>query len=188
MPGLISAGANDARELVDDPRRLVLIEPLSGPFARLQENFADRQDVTLVQAALGASPGKAEMYVSDYDESSSLLEPALHRKFYVAQFEDRETVRVRTLDGVMGQVKRPAEFDAMILDVQGYELEVLKGATRTLRRLRWIKCEVNIAEMFANCAQMPQIDAFLKPLGFRRTETDLHGLHSLWGDAIYQRP
>lgn len=181
--GLIHVGANDGREYLDEhPSPLVLIEPQRAAFKRLRANLSGRPDITLVRKALGSKPGKATLNLAEPDDSSSLLHPRRHLELMPEiRFRGTQAVTVDTLDNVMRGI--PGRFTRLVLDVQGFELEVLKGATETLRRICWIQCEVNTDEVFAGCAQVEQIDEFLS--GFRRTETDLHG--GCWGDAIYER-
>lgn len=185
MPaGLIHVGANDGREYLFTHGRMVLIEPQRSAYNRLLANFQERSDVTLLNVALGAAPGVAVLNLAEPDDSSSLLIPRKHLELMPEiAFRGTETVPVDTLDNVMAGIE--GDFDQMVLDVQGYELEVLKGATETLKGIRWLKCEVNVDEVFTGCALMEEIDEFLFPLGFQRTTTDLHG--GCWGDAIYSR-
>jgi FkbM family methyltransferase len=183
VSGLIHVGANDGSEYLRSTRRLVLIEPQASAYARLAQNFAGSPNVTLVNVAIGSRRGTAELRIcANADQSSSLLDPAEHlTRIPQAIFKGREPVRVERLDTVMRGIR--GEFDELVVDVQGYELEVFKGAPRTLRSIRRITCEVNTAEMFAGCALIDEIDAHLAD--FDRTSTDLYG--GVWGDAIYER-
>jgi hypothetical protein len=67
------------------------------------------------------------------------------------------------------------------MDVQGFELEVLKGATETLKGIDYVYCEINRDEVYEGCAKIWELDAFLKD--FTRVETSWAG--GSWGDAIY---
>lgn len=69
------------------------------------------------------------------------------------------------------------------LDVQGYELEVLKGAENTLKHIEYIYTEVNEKELYENCVYINELDEFLTD--FKRAETEMtsHG----WGDGLYIR-
>jgi hypothetical protein len=70
--------------------------------------------------------------------------------------------------------------------VQGYELEVLKGARKTLPQIQRLVCEVNLDEVYEGCALVDEVDAFLDEHGFRRTALDLHARGGC-GDATYER-
>tara|TARA_B100000965_G_scaffold362182_1_gene344050 strand:- start:137 stop:385 length:249 start_codon:yes stop_codon:yes gene_type:complete len=71
------------------------------------------------------------------------------------------------------------------MDVQGYELEVLKGATETLKNINYVYCEVNRDEVYENNAYVEEIDEFLAGYGMERVETNWAG--DIWGDALYIR-
>lgn len=68
-------------------------------------------------------------------------------------------------------------------DIQGAELLALKGAAAHIHNADVLYMEVNVKELYKNCALMSEIDAFLSDYGFKRVITELtqHG----WGDALY---
>jgi len=73
------------------------------------------------------------------------------------------------------------------IDVQGYELEVFKGGTETLKGIDAIYTEINKAELYEGCALVEDLDAFLKLHGFSRVgEWCPYEPHN-WGDALYTR-
>ena len=69
------------------------------------------------------------------------------------------------------------------MDVQGYELEVLKGGIKTLENIDYVYCEVNRDEVYENNALIQEIDEFLSSYDLVRVETDWMG--GTWGDAFY---
>ncbi len=70
-------------------------------------------------------------------------------------------------------------------DVQGYELEVLKGATKTLEKVDYVYCEVNRDEVYENNAYVEELDEFLAQYDMERVMTSWEG--QIWGDALYVR-
>lgn len=187
--GLIHVGAWDGREYLAEaehsPRHLILIEPQSDAYRLLERDFSRFQLVTLVNAACGASEGEVEMYRSKPDHSSSVLAPKAHLTLFPSiTFDEKETVPLLTLDRVMEG--REPDYEELVVDVQGYELEVLKGAEKTLETIRRIRCEVSTVELYEGCAKLEDVDSFLEEHGFSRVRTDLMygGVH---GDAVYWR-
>jgi hypothetical protein len=75
------------------------------------------------------------------------------------------------------------EYNFLCLDVQGYELEVLKGAGKTLKQIDYILCEVNKDKVYDKCCHVNEIDDFLSTYGFERILTNWEGI--IWGDALY---
>ena len=69
------------------------------------------------------------------------------------------------------------------IDVQGYELEVLKGAGDILGCIQLMILEVNVAEVYENCVLVDELDEFLQGYNFQRVGT--YWQSASWGDAIY---
>ena len=133
--------------------------------------------------AIGSCEGEAELFVESLNQgqSNSLLEPALHLKQYPQiVFSQREKVNIRQLDYFEIET-----CNFLNMDVQGFELEVLKGGEKTIDKLDYVYSEVNRAETYKNCAQINQLDEFLLPKGFVRVQTIWAG--GIWGDALWVR-
>ena len=71
------------------------------------------------------------------------------------------------------------------MDVQGYELEVLKGGSKTLEHVDYDYCEANRDEVYEGNTYFEEIDEFLKDYTMIRVLTDWMG--GTWGDAFYIR-
>lgn len=187
MAGVIHVGAWTGDEYLDVPGPLILIEPQRGPFNVMQRHFRDRRfkDVDLVQVACGAESGTAVLHAAYPDHSSSLLKPKVNERFggSVKFTGDREVVDVRTLDSI---VRGSNRYDTLRIDAQGYELEVLRGATDTLFRLSRVEVEIHDPEVYEGAASLEKIDALLGAAGFKRTSWDTEGSDDL-GDAVYER-
>ena len=69
------------------------------------------------------------------------------------------------------------------VDVQGWELEVFKGAARTLENIDIIYSEVNFEELYKGCCLVGDLDTFLGNYGFIRVLTNAKP--RTWGDALY---
>jgi hypothetical protein len=65
------------------------------------------------------------------------------------------------LSGVTG-------YDVLVLDTQGAELLVLKGATSLLPHIRYVRAEAADFEAYAGCCTLAELDDFLREYGFRR--------------------
>jgi len=114
--------------------------------------------------------------------SNSLLKPIKHLDQYPSiQFTTTEEVEVRPLDEITSHLLTRGNL--LVMDVQGFELEVLKGATQTLNQIDYIYTEVNRDEVYENCARVEQLDEFLTD--FSRVETSWAG--GSWGDSWYIR-
>jgi hypothetical protein len=71
------------------------------------------------------------------------------------------------------------------MDTQGYELEILKGASETLPFIDHIFCEVNINNVYENCPDLQSINSFLENYGFHLKEN--WWTSNDWGDCYWNR-
>jgi len=159
-----------------------IFEPCFNTFKKLQHTAANYTNVNCYNVALGSVETNLPLYTetSNNGQSNSLLKPKLHTIQYPSiVFNDVVNVEVKTLDSF----NFDANFNFLNIDVQGFELEVLKGGQKTLQNIEYIICEVNNAELYENCPRVENIDAFLEQFNFKRTETDWLG--GTWGDAFY---
>jgi FkbM family methyltransferase len=187
IKGIIHIGGHYGEELEDYVRNgvqeIIIFEPITSSFEILKERSQNiNANIQGHQVALGSTPGTFKMYVSNNEkQSSSILKPKVHLEQHAwVLFDDFEDVEVKLLD----------DFDCeghnfICMDVQGYELEVLKGGTKTLEGVDYICCEVNRAELYENNAYVEEIDSYLSQYNMTRVETNWAG--GTWGDALYVR-
>lgn len=188
ITGVIHVGAHYGQEYQDYAaagiRQVLFIEPCQYAFKILQNTFTDIPGVKLFKSACGESFSIADMHVeqANHGMSNSLLKPAKHLDQYPSiLFTDTEEVEVRPLDEITSHLSTRGNL--LVMDVQGFELEVLKGALQTLKQIDYIYTEVNRDEVYENCARVEQLDNFLTD--FTRVETNWGG--GTWGDAWYIR-
>lgn len=140
-------------------------EPFDGSRAKLERVIPAGRVVHVHPMALGATDGESDFIVTADDDSSSLLPPAKTQveNFPGAQSAAVVSVNVRTLDGQLSSVERPA---LLKLDVQGGELDALKGATHTLDAIDFILAECSFVELYEGQALVGEIVEFLAEKGF----------------------
>ena len=185
ITGVIHVGGHYGEELQDyideGIQDIVLFEPLNENFDILKEK-AENLNANIVghQVALGPEKGTATMYVSDNEkQSSSILKPKVHLTHHPhVKFPETEEVEVGRMDDY-----HTGNYNFLNMDVQGYELEVLKGGREVLKQIKYVYCEVNRAEVYKNNAMVQDIDDFLGEYGMVRKQTDWAG--DIWGDALY---
>jgi FkbM family methyltransferase len=74
-----------------------------------------------------------------------------------------ETRRLRRLDSLLKSIAAPA---LLKIDAQGYELEILKGATELLPAIEAILLEISIIEINKGAPLLHDVVVFMKALGF----------------------
>lgn len=144
-------------------------EPLRGEARIFRDVFAGDPAVTLHEHALGEEAGSAVIHVSGRADSSSLLPIGdLQSRLYPATAEvGQSEIPVRRLDD-LPEVWRPYRHILCKLDVQGFELPVLRGAAEALRHCEWVYAECSEVPLYVGQALAPEVHAFLESHGFRR--------------------
>ena len=185
IKGIIHIGGHYGEEITDylseGIQNIVVFEPLNENFDILSEKVKDlNANIEGYQVALGSKPGEYKMYVSDNEkQSSSILKPKVHLTHHPhVKFPSVETVEVHLLDDY-----NCYDYNFINMDVQGYELEVLRGGLETLKQVDYVYCEVNRDEVYEHNAYVQEIDEFLSDYDMIRVETDWAG--DIWGDALY---
>ena len=185
IKGIIHIGGHYGEEITDYLREgiqnILVFEPLNENFDILSEKVKDlNANIEGYQVALGSKPGEYKMYVSDNEkQSSSILKPKVHLTHHPhVKFPSVEAVEVHLLDDY-----NCYDYNFINMDVQGYELEVLRGGLETLKQVDYVYCEVNRDEVYEHNAYVQEIDEFLSDYDMIRVETDWAG--DIWGDALY---
>ncbi|WP_226366707.1 FkbM family methyltransferase [Pseudonocardia sp. ICBG162] len=142
--------------------RIVCFEPLAEAARRIHEVVPGRVEVHVT--AVGSSPGAVDIHVSGHDDSSSLL-PIGHQAevFPGTAATGTREVPVTTLAGHLATAEGPV---LLKIDVQGFELEVLRGAGDDLGRVDELLCECSFVELYTGQALAGEVVGFLADRGF----------------------
>lgn len=191
--GVIHAGAHVGQE-VEQYLQLgfehgVFFEPQPQMIECVKEKVRSIPKYRAVEAALGEAKGVGTLYTetTNWGMSASLLKPKDHLIQYPqVQFDGSIQVPVTTLSDYF-KTDDIRNYNFLNMDVQGFELSVLKGGMAIISALDAIYAEVNRAELYEGCAQIEQIDSFLSEFNFQRVE--LYWACETWGEALYvKRP
>jgi FkbM family methyltransferase len=143
------------------------------------------------------------LYVTQHPMCSSLYPP---NEAFLQQFSslavmalDR-TVPVETVSlDEFCTSEEISNIDFLQVDVQGADLQVLKGAEQILQSVSAVQIEVEYAPLYIGQPLFAEIDQFLRAQGFslfdmtvaRRSRSVIHSIRRpgqpLWGDALYLR-
>jgi len=162
---------------------MYLFEPQNEIFSELVENVTKYKNVQCFNFGLGAENKIVTFYknTNNDSQSSSVLKPKEHLKYHPhVKFEKSKDIHIKTLDSLEN-----ISVNFLNLDVQGYELEVLKGSINTLKKIDFILTEVNRKELYEKCVLINELDKFLDNQGFLRCETKWWNNTGTWGDAFY---
>ncbi len=121
----------------------------------------------LHRVALGASAGETTLHVSAQDDSSSLLPigPEQVRAFPGTQEARKVSVQVDVLSSYLtDDLSRPC---LLKIDVQGLELDVLRGAGDRLALVDEVFVEASFVPLYTGQALVGEVVAFLADRGLR---------------------
>jgi len=175
---VVDGGANKgrmaARFLEAWPGASVLAyEPQPRLARKLAKRFLGEPRVRVRQAALGAAAGRLTLNVLASATCSSLLAPTGIREKHadkpmdVAQRVEVEVVRL--------DQECPAPPDILKLDLQGYELEALRGAEDLLPGIGAVLCELSFEPLYAGQPLGWDVADWMAERGFR-----VEGLYQPW--------
>ncbi|MEK6278010.1 MAG: FkbM family methyltransferase [Actinomycetota bacterium] len=155
--------------------RIVSFEPLSEAFERLQGASANDPAWEAHKLALGERPATATMHVAANEgQSSSLLEMGQrHREAAPGSgYVGEEEVEVASLDSLAPRLLGPSKRVCLKVDVQGYELAVLRGAAATLPRISLVQSEVSLAPLYEGQPSLEQLTDYLGSFGLEMVASD----------------
>ena len=138
--------------------KMVMIEAQHGQEEILRKVTNQLEATSHHISLLGAEKGIAvDFHINS--TVSSVLEEHSSNNF---QKERRHT---QTLDGLVGNLTISPDF--LKLDVQGYELEILKGSKKTLKSVQFILCEVSLIDINKNCPLITEVFTYLDKIDFK---------------------
>jgi FkbM family methyltransferase len=118
--------------------RVIGVEPQPLCLDLLRRWYGQHPQITLVGAAVGATPGEQMLWISSATPTVTSLAPAWIAtvqqapSFAGVRWDAQTTVPVLTLDHLIEQYGQPVFCK---IDVEGYELEVLRGLSQPLPAL-----------------------------------------------------
>lgn len=149
--------------------RIVCFEPSSEALATLRETAAALPgEIDISHFALAADDGEATLHLAANSVSSSLLEMTdTHVEHAPASgTEGTEQVEAVRLDTIAGKLIGDATQPMLKLDLQGGELDALRGAEQTLPRIRIVECELSLVELYEGQPLLPEVFDHLHDAGF----------------------
>lgn len=162
--------------------KVIGFEPVKAECDKLNAKVAASGSKTEVYLPYAVGDGsRRTFHICNHAMTSSLYEPNtkllklfqnLEELVRVVKTEEMDTKRLDDLPEV-------AETDYLKLDIQGAELDVLKGATNLLKRVVVINTEVEFVPLYKGQPLFADVDTFLRSRGFL-----LHALPGCVGRAF----
>jgi len=134
-------------------------EVLPTPSTRILRMADSHQNVKLIPCLLG-SEIRRNVQLNLAETASSVLAEKAHPQSASANFP------MRTIDDVVENDLQGRAPGLLKMDVQGYELEVLKGATESLKSIQVILAEVNLLDIYDGVPLLAELISWLQPRGW----------------------
>jgi FkbM family methyltransferase len=157
----------------------------------LQANLAKcgrRRDRVAI-AAVSSSSGEEVLLHRVENSISTSLKPMGegHKRFlpFLHQITPTTTTTITLDDLLAREGLLPDQFDFLYLDVQGSELDVLRGAKRSLAAVQHVMTEVSSREHYEGGARESELHSALVDAGFRLVERLMLPIGH--GNALYSR-
>lgn len=195
VDGVIDVGANCGqfslicRSALRDVS-ILAFEPIPSAARIFRKVHGHSPRVRLIESALGEFKGVATLHVSESADSSSLL-PIGRRQTDLF----RNTSEIGTISVSVNRLDDFCEWwlgrnrQLLKLDVQGYELNVLRGAVETLKTCGFVYVECSEVALYDGQALRPEVEKFLGSHGFTmkgRFNEQIHGGQLIQADYLFK--
>jgi FkbM family methyltransferase len=174
VSGVIHVGANAGQERELYAKlglRVIWIEPIPEVFEKLKANVENFPRQRALKCLVTDQDNMMYPFhiANNEGHSSSILYLNLHKDIWPqVAYEKTITLLSKTLPSLLEEEHVDySEYDSLVMDTQGSELLVLKGAVSILENFTYIKTEVPDFESYTGCCQLADIASFLAQHGYR---------------------
>ena len=136
-------------------------EPDKTHFACLEKNLEPFNNVSLYNCAIGNEEGFVKLTEETATQNTRVI-------------QEKGDTKICTIDSL-----NLDNVDLIKIDVEGFEMEVLKGATETIKNVEYIMIELNNNTKRYGSSNL-EIEKHLPTLGFKM-------LFKIWPDIVYRR-
>lgn len=197
---ILDVGANTGQFASDIRKtgftgKIISFEPLSSAYELLKRNASkDKAWVIHPRCAIGDTEGKISINISGNSVSSSAL-PMLDAHLSAAnesRYIGAEEAPLTTLDSVAQECINPSDSYFIKIDTQGFEWQVLNGASQVLSGAKGVLCEMSTVPLYQGQRLWWEVYERLLSSGFslwaiQKGFTDPENGRTLQFDAIFFR-
>jgi FkbM family methyltransferase len=132
-------------------------EPIKEVFDILKKNFISK-NIVINNYACGDKNSFKNFNFNKLSYTSSFLEiNKKNKRAYLFQNKKINKIKIIKLDNYIKQHDIKC-IDILKVDAQGYELKILKGGEKSLKKIKFIEIEVTLDDIYINNPSLYQID------------------------------
>jgi FkbM family methyltransferase len=175
--------------------KIEAFEPASETLRALERTIANWPRIRAHKLALGAGSEIRAFHNNTMAQTSSLRRPtAAGEKYFAGLVSQSRQEEVRVIS--LSEFCREHEIDCLDiikLDLQGNEMDALRGAGDLVAMAKIVFIEVQFLQIYEDAARFSELDMFLRSKGF-----DLYQFYALvrspidgqllYGDALFVKP
>lgn len=198
-PIIVEAGAFDGKETIKMaacwPQSTIhAFEPVPYIYEKLKANTAHLANVHCYPLALSDTTGTSTLYISEKpkhpgipSQANSLLKPDKRLELSSLIFPTTMEVPTVTLDTWANNYAID-HIDFAWLDLQGYELNVLKASPKIVSQLKVLYVEVEFIQAYQDQYLMTDVKTWLETEGFEMVGKDFPDEPTwFFGNALFVR-
>jgi FkbM family methyltransferase len=191
VKGIVHVGANTGQERDEykaaNITPVVYVEPIDEVYAQLKTNLNGFEGHIPVQALCSEEAGQLVRFniSSNSGESSSMMELGYHASLFPdVHYTSHKDMTTTTVDIVVDRLRLSEIPNLLVIDTQGADLKVLRGASKMLEHsIDGVFVEVSEVPLYEGGCTFDEVTAFLAAFGFRLRWLSIHGLAH--GDGFY---
>ena len=154
--------------LFDKKKLIYSFEPIKEVLNKQKKFFFNRKKIFFYNIGLGSKKSKNKnFFITNRKDSSSFLK--VNSNLYKNndfKIVSKKKVNLSTIDNEMNGKKIQMPI-LMKIDVQGYEMEVLKGSNKFLKKIKYIIIEVSNKEIYLTQSISQDLINFMKKNKFK---------------------
>ena len=138
-------------------KKFYIFEPQKKYFNILKNKFKKISKIKIYNYAVGNKNESKLLKIGSLDTTSTLTKIQENSNWYKIKkiilfnkgFLDQYKVNIKRLDSI-NEIKNLKKISLIKIDTEGYELRVLKGAEKTLKKVNFIIIEIHQNKMYKN--------------------------------------
>lgn len=187
--GVLHVGAHKAEELFQYTKydwslnnKTIWVEAQPDLALALSERLDTDRNIVINAVAWSEDNVNISFHVTNNGESSSVYELAEHLNKH-PQIKEIGVLPLKTIK-LSSVLPTDSKFDFVNLDIQGAELQALRGLGHFISGVKWIYTEVNKISLYNEIPLVSEMDDYLAAQGFTRYMTRWVPFKG-WGDALF---